>query len=402
MATDHRGFQALVGSSVAIFWPGAFIFGFPGVMAPYWGRSFGVGHGPIGAIMFFVLAAVGLFMFFVGKWQNRLGIRNLVSVGAVLCSANVLVLLIADSIWWIYLWAFINGAASCFILLPTLTSVQQWFPQKRGLVSGIVNLMFGLSAAIMAPLFGILIERIGYFGMIGILGPISMLTGLVAAQFTAPPASLSIVKVPVLKTANNVPKNETMTTLQIIKTRNFRLLWFTWALQGAAGISMVTLSTGYGMARGYSLESAIFMLTAFNLASGGSRLISGYLSDKIGRNVTMSLSFGFAALAYFCLPMINSLPMLTLPAILIGFAFGTLFAVSAPLVTDCFGMINFGAVFGLVFTAYGFVAGPLGATLSGYLLDRMDGNYNVVFGYLGCFCAISAALIWSVRPTAPE
>ena len=60
MANRRRGLYALIGSSVAIFWPGAFIFGFPGVMAPYWSQSFGVGRGAIGAIMFFVLAAVGL------------------------------------------------------------------------------------------------------------------------------------------------------------------------------------------------------------------------------------------------------------------------------------------------------------------------------------------------------
>ena len=54
MANRRRGLHALIGSSVAIFWPGAFIFGFPGVMAPYWSQSFGVGRGAIGAIMFFV------------------------------------------------------------------------------------------------------------------------------------------------------------------------------------------------------------------------------------------------------------------------------------------------------------------------------------------------------------
>ncbi|MGC8657824.1 MAG: MFS transporter [Desulfomonilaceae bacterium] len=283
MATDTRGYRALVGSSVAIFWPGAFIFGFPGVMAPYWSRSFGVGHGPVGTIMFFVLAAVGIFMFFVGKWLNRLGSKNLVSIGALLCGANVFTLLIANSIWWIYVWAFINGAASCFVLLPTLTCVQQWFPQKRGLVSGIVNLMFGLSAAIMAPLFGILIERFGYLGVIEILGPVSLLTGLVAAQFTGPPVNVPVSTGSASKIANSLPKTETMTTSEIIGSRNFLVLWIIWAFQGAAGISMVTLSTGYGMARGYPLESAVIMLTVFNLASGLSRLISGYLSDKIGR-----------------------------------------------------------------------------------------------------------------------
>ncbi|MGA8830582.1 MAG: MFS transporter [Desulfomonilaceae bacterium] len=398
MANRRRGLYALIGSSVAIFWPGAFIFGFPGVMAPYWSQSFGVGRGAIGAIMFFVLAAVGLLMFFVGRLQNKFGIKTLVTIGALLCGADVFVLLVADNIFWIYLWAFINGAASCFVLLPTLISVQRWFPTKRGLVSGIVNLMFGLSAGIMAPLFGIIMQYFDYVGMVKILGSISLLTGLIAARFTDPPQGPATPGPAAPQTLSKTPESKIMTARQVIRLRSFRSLWLVWALQGAAGISMITLSTSYGIARGYTLELAVIILTAFNLASGISRLISGYLSDRVGRNLTMSFSFGLAAVAYFLLPMTGSLQNLALLAVVIGFAFGTLFAVSAPLVTDCFGINNFGEVFGLVFTAYGFLAGPLGAMLSGYMLDRTAGNFSLVFGYLGCCCLISSVLIWLVRP----
>ena len=399
MDTSHRGLWALIGSSFAIFWPGAFIFGFPGVMAGYWRDSFGVGQGAIGGVMFFVLAAVGVFMFLVGKWQEKLGIRNMITIGAMLCGLNVFVLLLANNIFWIYLWAFINGAASCFVYIPALTTVQRWFPQRRGLVSGIVNLMFGLSAAIMAPLFGILIQSLGYVGMVKILGPLSFVTGVIAAQFTGAPTvdSFSNRSSVSVSTSGGL-LSVTMSSRQAIKTLTFRVLWLVWALQGAAGISMVTLSTSYGLSKGYTMESAVIILTAFNLANGLSRLISGYLSDRIGRKFTMSSTFIVAAFAYFLLPSAESLLILALLAIAIGFAFGSLFAVSAPLVTDCFGINNFGVILGLVFTAYGFLAGPLGSALSGYLLDYTHGNYALVFGYLGCFCLISSALIWLVKP----
>ena len=60
---NPKGIGAIIGSSLAIFWPGALIFGFPGVMAPYWMKTFQVGRGAIGNIIFFVLVAVGIFMF---------------------------------------------------------------------------------------------------------------------------------------------------------------------------------------------------------------------------------------------------------------------------------------------------------------------------------------------------
>ena len=73
-------------------------------------------------------------------------------------------------------------------------------------------------------------------------------------------------------------------------------------------------------------------------------------------------------------------------------------AVSAPIAGDCFGMAHFGAIFGLIFTAYGFLSGPLGPWLSGYVLDRTQGNYTLVFSYLGFMYLASAGLILMVQP----
>ena len=161
---------------------------------------------------------------------------------------------------------------------------------------------------------------------------------------------------------------------------------------------MVTLSVLYGMAKGLPRETAVAILTVFNLANGLSRPVMGHLSDRVGRNQAMSLCFLAGGLAYFALPFGEGLPILAALAGVIGFSFGTLFAVSAPLAVDCFGISHFGAVFGVVFTAYGFVAGPLGPSLSGYVLDATGGNFPAVFAYLGTFCVASSILIHFVRP----
>jgi OFA family oxalate/formate antiporter-like MFS transporter len=149
---------------------------------------------------------------------------------------------------------------------------------------------------------------------------------------------------------------------------------------------------------GFSLPSAILILTAFNLTNGISRLISGILSDWFGRNQVMSLSFFASGIAYFLLPWADGLSACTLMAAIVGFSFGTLFSVSAPLVADCFGRDHFGAIFGLTFAAYGFVAGPLGPTLSGYLLDLTGDNFLLVFVYLGAFCLLASLCIRQVVP----
>jgi OFA family oxalate/formate antiporter-like MFS transporter len=186
--------------------------------------------------------------------------------------------------------------------------------------------------------------------------------------------------------------------VEALKTREFWCLWLTWVLAGGAGASMLVLATGFGLDRGLSLARAVVLLTGFNLTNGCGRLISGYFSDRLGRSQTMAICFTGAAVAYLIMPHVEGILLWTALAAIIGFAFGTLFAVTAPLAGDCFGMAHFGAIFGLIFTAYGFLAGPLGPWLSGYILDLTRGNYTIVFSYLGLMYLAAAGLILLVRP----
>jgi OFA family oxalate/formate antiporter-like MFS transporter len=128
----------------------------------------------------------------------------------------------------------------------------------------------------------------------------------------------------------------------------------------------------------------------------------GYYSDRAGRAITMSTVFLAAGCAYFLLPHTNELILASLSVAVIGFGFGTLFAVSGPLAADCFGLEHFGAIFGLILTGYGFVAGLLGPALSGYIIDVTHGNFVIVFSYFGVFSVISGTIIRFVTPPAPD
>jgi len=398
MLRNTRGLRAILGCSVAVFWPGSFIFGFPGVMASHWQETFQVGKGAIGNVLFFVLVSLGVFMFLVGRLQDRIGISNMITLGALLCGATVLLLPFASTIRGVYFWAFAMGTASCLVYIPSLTSVQHWFPGRMGLVVGFVNLVFGISGAFMAPLFTYLLTDLGYTPMMLLLGGIALTTGVIAARLTAPPLTSTSSGQAGSGPHTIRPEVRALTARESIRTGSFWFLSATWALQGAAGIAMVTLSTSYGLSKGLPLGEAVIILTAFNLASGISRLASGHISDVHGRNVTMSVTFFAAGISYLVMGFFDNLVFIAVLAAFIGFSFGTLVAVSAPLVVDCFGMRNFGSIFGLVFASYGFLAGPLGPSLAGYLLDTTNGNYAAVFSYLGAFCLVSAVLIRNVVP----
>jgi OFA family oxalate/formate antiporter-like MFS transporter len=391
-AKSHRAF-ILIACACAIFWPGSFIFGLPGVLRQHWQQVYDAGGGAVGGTVFFILTGATCFMYLCGRLQEKYGPGRLTSIGAVMCGTSSIWLSQAGNMLEVNIWAFSVGASSAFVYLPGLTVVQRWYPERRGLVAGFFNMAFGLSAAVMSPIFSILLSKWGYEAVTLAAGCAALTIGLTASALIRFPETDTSTPPPFTPLA---PKGRSVK--EALKSREFWCLWFTWVFAGAAGASMLVLATGFGLARGLSLADAVVLLTAFNVTNGCGRLISGYFSDRIGRSRTMAMSFAGAGCAYLIMPHLAGLWLWAALAAVIGFAFGTLFAVSGPLAGDCFGMTHFGAIFGLIFTAYGFVSGPLGPWLSGHILDVTRGNYTLVFSYLGLMYLGSAGLILLVQP----
>ena len=391
-AKSPRAF-VLIACACAIFWPGSFIFGLPGVLRQHWQQVFDAGGGAVGGTVFFILTGATCFMYLCGRLQEKYGPGRLTFIGAVMCGTSSIWLSQAENMIDVNIWAFSVGASSAFVYLPGLTVVQHWYPEKRGLVAGFFNMAFGLSAAVMSPIFSILLSKWGYEAVTLAAGCAALTIGLSASALIRFPETDTSTPAPVAPFAPH-----SRSVKDALKSREFWCLWFTWVFAGAAGASMLVLATGFGLARGLNLADAVVLLTAFNVTNGCGRLISGYFSDRIGRSLTMAMSFAGAGIAYLIMPHMVGLWLWAALAAVIGFAFGTLFAVSGPLAGDCFGMAHFGAIFGLIFTAYGFVSGPLGPWLSGHILDVTRGNYTLVFSYLGLMYLVAAGLILLVQP----
>ncbi len=404
----RKSWLAIAACAIATLNSGALFFGYPGLMTPYWKDLFQVDAGATGFIMMFACLGVGVMTLVSGYLHPKIGTRRSFLIGSIILVCCMLLANMANSMLLVYCWAFLNGAGTGFIYGPSLTTVQHWLPQRRGLATGVVNLCFGTAAAIMSPIYNLLFSKLGYekmnyvvLVMLVVLNGISLLfaelpdrTKLTNEEKQARTELLESLK---SKDPAKGPTlaNKDFTVKEALRSRSFWAVWFAWVFVGAAGISMV--SQGAGFAASIQV-SGVIVITAFNLTNGIGRIVAGTLSDFIGRNATGCVAFLLGALGYVAIPFCNNLVLVAVLAAFVGFAFGTLFAISAPLVSDLFGLKHYSTIFSLVFVAYGFVSGVVGPALVGQLLKMTGENFKIVFPLLAVFCLAGAGCIMAARP----
>jgi OFA family oxalate/formate antiporter-like MFS transporter len=380
---------------LSIFFVGSFVFGIPGVMASYWQNTFDVGKEDVGRIMFFILVGTGCSMYLTSKLQEKIRHCYLIFLGNFASAIAMFCVGFANSIAMVYVWALVVGFFCGFVYIPVLTVVQGLYPNKKGTSTGMVNLVFGGAAALVAPLFTMLLLSFGTFVMTSVAAFLCLFISGVASLFIRLPRIEQIKENKPVEFEN---KARLLSFRDTLRLKPFWLLWSIWALAGAGGISMITLSASYGNYLGLSLDKYVWILISFSIANGAGRLICGKLADHFAQQKILMICFLLSGTAYLLLIISTRLIIVSILASFVGLAFGAMFAVSAPLVSNCFGLINFGRIFGLVFTAYGFIAGCLGPWLSGYILDFNKDNFSFVFIYLAAFYFISSFFIMKIKP----
>ena len=404
---SRKGWLAVIACALATFNSGALFFGYPGIMTPYWREMLRADAGATGLIMTFACLGVGCLTLVSGSLHPKIGTRRSFLIGTIILFACMLTANAINNIVLAYVWAFLNGAGTGFIYGPSLTTVQHWFPQRRGLATGIVNLFFGTSAAVMSPVYTLLLKHLGYRKMNFVVLAMIIVINLLALIFAELPDRTKLTEAEMQGRREILDKmsrqadtkgptlaSRDYTVKEALKTRCFWAVWFAWVFVGAAGISMV--SQGGNFATSIALPSVV-VITAFNLTNGIGRIVAGSLSDFIGRNATGCVAFILGAIGYSAIPFCRNPVLVAVLAAFVGFAFGTLFAISAPLVSDLFGLKHYSTIFSLVFVAYGFISAIVGPALVGMLLKLTGEKYTVVFPLLAVFCLAGALCIMLAR-----
>ncbi|MGH7412145.1 MAG: L-lactate MFS transporter [Candidatus Methylomirabilales bacterium] len=349
--------------------------------------------------------SVGLI--FAGRWQDKVGPRTVAMVGGVLVGAGFMLSgIIGSTLAGLYLaFGVIGGLGLGAAYVTPLATTIKWWPDKRGLMTGIVVMGFGAGAIIGGIGGPLLIQSVGVMTTFIIFGILfgAVITFCGALLKNPPPGYKPAGWSPPAPAPGAKVARADFTMGEMIATLPFWLLWIEYFISAGVGLIVISQASPIGQEiAGLTpivAGGALTMLAVFN---GLGRPGFGWISDAIGRKNALALIFALhLASLLFVLPNATSFATYALGVCMVGFAFGGTLALMPAFTADFFGAKNLGVNYGAVFTAYGVAGGAL--SLFAIQVRVAAGSWSTAFWYLVIACVIGLALTFITRaPAARE
>jgi len=348
-------------------------------------------------ISIFVL---GIAAFFGGLWLNRRGPRIVALTGGVLYGLGVFLASFSDrGLWWLYLsYGVIGGVGLGFGYIVPVAVLVKWFPNRRGLITGIAVGGFGAGALITAPVATRLIQTVGVLHTFAYLGIAFLIVTVVSGAFMQnPPEGWKPAAWSPTATQAAQRAKRDYTLPEALATWQWWALWFLLFLNTSAGISVI--SQGAPMFQELARVSAAVaagMVGVVSLGNALGRVFWAAVSDVITRKATFFVMFLLQVLFFWFLPSITSASILTVVAFVVLLCYGGGFGTMPAFAADYFGAKNIGPIYGLMLTAWGF-ASAFGPLLIAYM-RQASGTYRGALHVIAGVMLISAVLPMLVSP----
>jgi MFS family permease len=374
----------------------------------------------------FTIAIVflGLSAAVFGRWMEHVGPRKSGVVAA--CCWSVGFFLSAVGIRWHNIWLLYLGygvLGGCGLGIGYITPVStliKWFPDRRGMATGMAIMGFGGGALIASPLSQVLLDHyksatsVGVaqsFITLGIVYLVAMLFGAFLFRIPAPGWRPAGWVQPALADRGLITRRHVHVD-KAIRAAPFYLLWTVLFLNVTAGIGILEQASPMiqemfkGMVKPSAAAGFVGVLSLFNMAG---RFGWSSLSDRIGRKVTYGVFFTLGPLLYIALPYagrIRSVELFVICAALIISMYGGGFATVPAYLSDLFGTQYVGAIHGRLLTAWS-AAGVAGPVLVNYIREHQIERgipatqaYNVTMYLMAGLLVLGFFANLAVRPVA--
>jgi OFA family oxalate/formate antiporter-like MFS transporter len=356
----------------------------------------------------FTIAVVVFALTFIvaGRLQDKFGPLWVSLTGGVLVSLGFFLCSYTHSLNYLYVcFGVIGGLGNGFGYATPIPVMAKWFPDKRGLAVGLAVGGYGGGSAIFGPLANLkLIPAYGVHTTFMILGVIFLVMTVIGALLLRnPPAGYKPagwVPAPAAKAAATTYE---FSPGEVLQTPAFYFMWVAYALGTSAGLMVISQLVPFGKSVGIPSASLITMsLVVAAIGNAAGRILSGWMSDAIGRLNVLRLMIAISMIAMPILYQVGgNVTLLYATVFVVYWCYGTQLSVNGSTAADFWGTKNAGINYGMLFTAWG-VAGIIGPRIAGVLFDKYK-NYQQAFYWAAGLAAVALLCeLAARRPTVPE
>jgi oxalate/formate antiporter len=358
-------------------------------------------------ITFSILIVVQTFL---SPWQgvlvDRFGPRLLLSCGALITGLSWILAAQVWSLTMLYLtYGLLGGIGTGIVYVGVIGHMVQWFPDKRGLATGLVAAGYGIGAVLTTFPIAAVLRESTYQDALTRFGLIFGVVGLAAAQgLRRPDVAWQRDQHRRAGGAVAVSAPIDVSPVEMLGTRIFWLMFAMMTMMSTTGL-MVTSQMGaftrdFGMAGVlvFGLPVLPLALSLDRITNGATRPFFGWISDRFGRENTMLIAFGLEGTAVTLWLLTRENPVLfVLLSGLVFFGWGEIFSLFPSTLTDTFGTKHATANYGCLYMAQG-VGSVLGGPVAA-LLHQSTGSWIPVFAVIITMDFTTAALaIAALKP----
>lgn len=329
---------------------------------------------------------LGMSAAFMGRLVEKFGPSTVGTISNIFYGTGIALTGLAihnRQLWLLYLaYGVIGGLGLGSGYVTPVSTIVRWFPDKRGLATGLAIMGFGFAALLTGPVALRLILTIGLVNAFYVLGLFYFVVMIITAQFIKKPQPHELPTVIAQNAARVSLTNQEMSASQAVRTRWFASLWFMFFINITTGIGLVSAASP--MAQNMTVmtpATAAIMVGIIGLFNGFGRLAWATLSDYIGRPLTYSLIFVLDVVMLLILIIFKQPFIFALALCLLMSCYGAGFSVIPAYLGDVFSTKELGAIHGYVLTAWA-AAGMVGPLLLSWTHQVLHNYYVTLIVFI--------------------
>ena len=332
---------------------------------------------------------LGLSAGFLGSYVEKHGPRRSGLVSTVFFGIGMLGTAFAlsqHSLLLMYLfYGVIGGIGLGTGYITPVSTLVKWFPNNRGLATGLAIMGFGFASLIAGPVMQLLIAKYGLINNFIILGCIYMVIMTASSLYLEPPKVSAVTEVKA-KLASLPENNQAQYTVnEAMKTWHFYALWWIFFTNITCGIGLLAVASPMAQeVIQMTPLAAASMVGIIGLLNGLGRIVWSTISDYIGRRNTYIMFFLLEIVAFYMLASVTDSFLFQVLIFLIITCYGGGFSCMPAYLSDLFGTKQLSAIHGRILTAWG-LAGIAGPLLLSWIKETTNSYSITLYFFSGCF-----------------